>query len=324
MTVLEDPSLTAKSNEKPDIEQDARSMASGTQTSLALDDISSTINPENSAKESMKMDCSVDKGSDDTLAEDEKNKEDSEVKEEDIGPPLTTRQRRKKAILRTLYIIVFNAALPIGLYYALKPHIPPVWALVASTAPTIISVIVQAIVARRLDIFGVAVIFGFVLSVILAVVSQDPKLLLLRESFITAGVGGAMALTLIPFRYKNFELKPILYYIAKDMIPMTPVKHTDGSSEARVQFYWRTSSKFRYHIRVLSALDILTLECEFGLKLFYILHFDLDRTVVLSNITLTIVGIVSMLCTIYYALWLRKLLKKEEPELFAKDTTARA
>lgn len=133
-----------------------------------------------------------------------------------------------------------------------------------------------------------------------------------------------MALTLIPFRYKNFELKPILYYIAKDMIPMTPVKHTDGSSEPRVHFYWRTSSKFRYHIRVLSALDILTLECEFGLKLFYILHFDLDRTVVLSNITLTIVGIVSMLCTIYYALWLRKLLKKEEPELFAKDTTARA
>lgn len=163
MTVLEDPSLTAKNSEKPDNEQDGRSITSGTQTSLALDDISSTINPENPAKESINKDSSVEKGSDDILAADEK-KDDNEIEEADIGPPLTTRQRRKKAILRTLYIIVFNAALPIGLYYALKPHIPPVWALVASTAPTIISVIVQAIVARRLDIFGVAVIFGMYLD----------------------------------------------------------------------------------------------------------------------------------------------------------------
>lgn len=79
---------------------------------------------------------------------------------DDIENPISKRQRRKQALLKALYIIVFNAALPIGLYYALKPHIPAVWALVASTAPTIISVIAQAIVARRLDMIGVAVIFG--------------------------------------------------------------------------------------------------------------------------------------------------------------------
>jgi hypothetical protein len=133
-----------------------------------------------------------------------------------------------------------------------------------------------------------------------------------------------MALTLIPIRYKNFELKPILYYFAKDMIPMQPITHPDGRLEPRLEFYWRTSAKFRRHLRILSTLDILTLECEFGLKLFYILHFDLDKTVVLSNITLTIVGIVAMLCTIYYALWIRKQLKKEEPELLAKERSLSA
>jgi hypothetical protein len=156
MTVLEVSGLTAKGNKKPDNEHDESFRAPGTDGSLASDDISSINNPENPAKESTKADSSVDKGSDDTLTETEKNKDE----EEDTEPPLTKRQRRKKAILRTLYIIVFNAALPIGLYYALKDHIPPVWALVASTAPTIISVIVQACFARRLDIFGVAVIFG--------------------------------------------------------------------------------------------------------------------------------------------------------------------
>jgi hypothetical protein len=133
-----------------------------------------------------------------------------------------------------------------------------------------------------------------------------------------------MALTLIPIRYKNFELKPILYYFAKDMIPMQPITHSDGRLEPRLAFYWRASAKFRRHLRILSTLDILTLECEFGLKLFYILHFDLDKTVVLSNITLTIVGIVAMLCTIYYALWIRKQLKKEEPELLAKERSLSA
>jgi hypothetical protein len=139
----------------------------------------------------------------------------------------------------------------------------------------------------------------------------------------TAGVGGLMAITLIPIRYKSFELRPILYYIAKDMIPMLPITHADGTTESRVEFYWRVSPRFRYHIRVLSALDVFTLECEFGLKLFYILHFDLDKTVVLSNITLTIVGIVATLCTVYYAFWLRKQLKREEPELLAKEAAAR-
>ncbi|KAI9287964.1 hypothetical protein BC943DRAFT_317504 [Umbelopsis sp. AD052] len=242
----------------------------------------------------------------------------------DIDSPLSKRRRRRQALFKALYIILFNAAIPIGLYYALKPHIPAVWALVASTAPTIISVIAQAAIARRLDMIGVAVIFGFILSVILAVVSQDPKLLLLRESFVTAGVGGAMLVTLIPVKYKSFELKPILYYFAKDLIPMQPITRSDGQMEPRLEFFWRTSKMFRRHIRILTALDVFTLECEFGLKLFYILHFDLDKTVVLSNITLTIVGIVATLCTIYYALWIRKKVKQEEPELLARDAVSGA
>jgi hypothetical protein len=53
-----------------------------------------------------------------------------------------------------------NAALPIALYYVLKPYLPIVWALVLSSTPTIISVIVQAIFLRKIDSIGVAVIFG--------------------------------------------------------------------------------------------------------------------------------------------------------------------
>lgn len=116
-----------------------------------------------------------------------------------------SKQKRRWLIFRKVtYIVIMNAAIPIALYYILKSHLPTVWALVLSSTPTIISVIIQAIFMRRIDSIGVAVIFGthdihdvskmsyllklyfigFILSVLLAVLNGDPKLLLLRESFV--------------------------------------------------------------------------------------------------------------------------------------------
>jgi hypothetical protein len=73
---------------------------------------------------------------------------------------LSKKKRKWLVIRRVSYIIIMNAALPIALYYVLKPYLPIVWALVLSSTPTIISVIVQAIFLRKIDSIGVAVIFG--------------------------------------------------------------------------------------------------------------------------------------------------------------------
>lgn len=116
---------------------------------------------------------------------------------------MSKQKRRWLVFKRVAYIIIMNAAIPIALYYILKPHLPAVWALVLSSTPTIISVIVQAIFMKRIDSIGVGVIFGkqnqatfyvivllillglgFILSVVLAVLNGDPKMLLMRESFV--------------------------------------------------------------------------------------------------------------------------------------------
>jgi hypothetical protein len=73
---------------------------------------------------------------------------------------LTKKKRRWMVFRRIAYIVIMNAAIPIALYYILKSHLPAVWALVLSTTPTIISVIVQAMFMKRIDSIGVAVIFG--------------------------------------------------------------------------------------------------------------------------------------------------------------------
>ncbi|KAF7728672.1 hypothetical protein EC973_005709 [Apophysomyces ossiformis] len=229
---------------------------------------------------------------------------------------LTRRQRRWFVVRRVIYIVVMNAAIPIALYNVLKSHIRPVWALVLSTTPTIISVIGQAIFLRHIDTMGVAVVSGFILSVILAVINGDPKLLMMRESFVTSGVGLMCAITLIPVRIRTFQLKPILYYLACDLIPLQPVCfHDQSQPQKRMAFYWDQSSFFRLHLRLLTAINLIILELEFGLKLYYILTFDLDTIVILSSSTLTVVGILVTMFVFWYIVIIHRRIKADEPSM---------
>lgn len=133
----------------------------------------------------------------------------------------------------------------------------------------------------------------------------------------TAGVGLACAVTLLPLRFKSFVLKPVLYYLANDLIPLEPVYFLDNTKlpQPRMDFYWQNSKFCRFHFRLLTAIDVVILELEFGLKLFYILNFDIDTVVVLSNSTLSVIGIIVSLSTIGYILQIRKRLRKDEPQM---------
>ncbi|SAM09226.1 hypothetical protein [Absidia glauca] len=224
--------------------------------------------------------------------DDDIDKEDDDLS--DSHSIFARKKRRALMVRRITYMVVMNAAIPIALYYILKAHIPAVWALVLSSTPTIVSVIIQAIFMRRVDSIGIAVIFGFILSVILASTNGDPKLLLLRESFVTAGVGVVCAVTLLPIRIRNFTMKPVLYYLARDLIPLRPVEFKDPVThppQKRILFYWNHSPFLRRHLRILTGIDIIILELEFGLKLFYILRFELDTVVILSSSSLSAIGV---------------------------------
>lgn len=130
-------------------------------------------------------------------------------------------------------------------------------------------------------------------------------------------MGVVCAITLIPIRIKSFQLKPVLYYLARDLIPLQPVHFLDDSKppQPRMEFFWQNSAYCRFHFRLLTAIDVVILEIEFGLKLFYILHFDIDTVVVLSNSTLSVIGIIVSLSTIGYILQIRKRLRNDEPNM---------
>ncbi|KAG2221510.1 hypothetical protein INT45_008835 [Circinella minor] len=177
----------------------------------------------------------------------------------------------------------------------------------------------------------------------------------------TAGVGATCALSLLPIRIGSFELKPIMYYLAKDLVPLKPVytiinkklPHEGGADyekeenqenkeeddekqksnnpidskeeeeeegeeviiQPRILFYWQNSRYCRMHIRLLTAIDIILLELEFGLKLYYIFSFDIDTVVIASSITWGIIGALISVFTICYSVGILKRLKQNEAKM---------
>ena len=105
--------------------------------------------------------------------------------------------------------------------------------------------------------------------------------------------------------------------MAKDLIPLQPVHFLDESKpkQERMDFYWTYSPFCRYHFRLLTAIDVVILELEFGLKLYYIQRFNIDTVVILSNSTLTVIGILFFISTIGYIIQIRRRLKKDEPQM---------
>ncbi|KAI9259661.1 hypothetical protein BDA99DRAFT_561079 [Phascolomyces articulosus] len=287
----------------------------------------------------------------DNKNDDHDNNSNVDENNNDDASLLSAQAQRCLVMRRITYIVVVNAVTPILLYYILKPYLAPVWALVLSSTPTIISVLIQATFLRHIDTIGIASICGFLVSIILAVANGDPKLMLMRESLITAGVGAICALSLLPIRIGSFELKPIMYYLAKDLVPLKPVyivqqkkqdhkgkerkkineknddqeKFNDDDEveeeivalQPRILFYWRNSRFCQLHIRLLTAIDIVLLELEFGLKLFYIFSFDIDTVVIASSATWGTIGALISVFTICYSVRILKRLKQDEPHMFS-------
>ena len=110
-----------------------------------------------------------------------------------------------------------------------------------------------------------------------------------------------------------------MYYLAKDLAPLKPVcLLPDKAPQPRILFYWQNSSYCRLHIRLLTGIDIILLELEFGLKLYYIFSFDIDTVVIASSITWATIGALISVFTICYSVRILRQLKKDEPSMFAQ------
>src|SRR5689334_12821366 len=107
------------------------------------------------------------------------------------GKAVNDMSNQKKMFRSFLPTILINAVLPLLIYLGMSNvlHQSEFLSLIATGIPSALISIVGIIRNRRIDFLAGVVLSGIVVGLLITLVSNDPKLLLIRDSFFTAAFG---------------------------------------------------------------------------------------------------------------------------------------
>lgn len=116
----------------------------------------------------------------------------------------------KSVIISLIWDIVLNATIPVACYFFVKRFVSTseLTALIAATAFPVLKSAYGLIRSRELDPVAMLVLLGIVTSILALFLRGDPRMLLIRESFITGAFGIACLISL------TFP-RPIMFYFAR-------------------------------------------------------------------------------------------------------------
>lgn len=160
--------------------------------------------------------------------------------------PLDAAAKQKRAGLRRHIArqVILEIALPIGGYYVLRGiGVGPWLALVAPALITLPFLLYDAVRHRRLDIAAAFTLTMIVLATAMAMITGDPRTLMVRDSWIF-GFLGLWALASV------FTQHPFMRTTARAVVTAKVGEAGYQEWDAR----WDNDSQFRYHLRVLSAV----------------------------------------------------------------------
>jgi hypothetical protein len=113
-----------------------------------------------------------------------------------------------------------------------------VWSLVLAGTLPVIGVLVDYLRWRTVDVVGVVVLSGIGLSIVLAVVTDDPKIVLLESAAITGAFGSACLVSLATRQPLIFYFGQAFYGGRHSAEGAEMEADFDRYGEAR--FFWRT------------------------------------------------------------------------------------
>ncbi len=147
------------------------------------------------------------------------------------------------SMVRGLIVSVFiNGFLPFFIYGLLSDSIGTVPALLISGVPPLLDSIYTLIKRGHLDALGAIILSGIVLSILVAFIGGNERILLARESLITGliGVGFLATLFVLP--------RPVQFYIARHF-----ATGNDPVKVAEFDGYWKYEG-FRFSMRFMTTV----------------------------------------------------------------------
>lgn len=205
---------------------------------------------------------------------------------------MTAERSRTGLGLRNLApILVLDIACPFIAYHYLRQQIPrmsPSLALLLSGMFPVLNNVRSLARSRTLDIIGVVILVGIVVGAASAFVTGDPKLLLIRESFVT----GALAVVCLA---SLMWPRPLLFFIGRDF--------SAGHDPARVAEFnalWERPGARRV-FRVMTVVWGLGWLGEFLLKIVLVFTLTIPEVLVVGPIESNGITIALIMWTIRYA-----------------------
>jgi hypothetical protein len=186
--------------------------------------------------------------------------------------------------------LVIDGLLPFLTYLLLTSYVPHLSQVVAlglsATFPTVNGL--ATIVRRRhLDILGAVVLVGIAVSILATLVGGDPKLLLIRESFVTGALG---MVCLTSFVWP----RPLMFYIGRQFsVGEDPVKIADFNA---LWQYPRARATFRV-MTIVWAIGWLS---EFALRVVMVWTLSIPEVLAISPIVFNGITIGLIAWTIAY------------------------
>ncbi|WP_135554433.1 VC0807 family protein [Paenibacillus cymbidii] len=171
---------------------------------------------------------------------------------------------------RPMYIIVtllINGVVPWLLYMWLSEYMNGLGALTIATLVPLFDNIVHLIRHHKLDAFGALMLSTFILTFVLVLIGGSEKLLLVRESLVTAAVGLAFLASLL-FR------RPLMYYLALRFV---------GNNDFPASWQY---GYFRFVMRLMTFVWGIMLTGEAAVRIAMVYRMDTERYLALSNFVL--------------------------------------
>lgn len=204
----------------------------------------------------------------------------------------------RRVVRANVLTVVFEVVVPMALFYGLRAvGVGQWWALMAGVlvaAPYVVWTIVRN---RRVDLVALVTLSVLVLSVVLGLLSDDPRTLAVREGW-TAALGGLfgawMLVTVVVGRPAQLTLGRTIAEVKRG---------AEGAAAWAAR--WDTDARFRRGLRIDTAVwgAVLLANAVVHIVLVYTLPIDL-----ISLVT-TVVWFAAMACLIAWHVW---YLRKED------------
>ena len=205
-------------------------------------------------------------------------------------------------IKRVLGSIIINGVIPLVIYNMLLSHYSSLSSLMIAITIPLLDNLYHILKEKQVDAFGMFMLVGFVLSILALCFGGNEKVILLRESFVTASCG-------VIFVGSLFFPKPLIYYFAIRFTTSGGPKEKSAFEEA-----WKLPY-FRFVMRLMTVVWGISFLAEAIIKV--ILVYKLSVSAFLGVSQLVFYGVLGM--TIAWTVLYRKHAQKRS-EILRKQS----